>query len=96
MSNEPVKSDAVPVLQGQLELVRQELKSDITTLRLEMKSGFQSMESILLGIKAMMEEQKSQNIYVLDGYTFLFDKFEKSELRLERVEKKVFGIEQEN
>lgn len=103
MSNEPIKSDKIPVLQGQLELVKQELKSEITTLRLETKAGFQAMEArfeslqtIILGMKAMMEEKKSQNLYVMDGYTFLFNKYEKSECRLEKVEQKVFGIEQEN
>ena len=94
LSHDPIKSDDVPATQWHLELVRQELKSDIISVQLEMRAGFQSMESILLGMKAMMEEQNSRNRYVLDGYSFLFDKVERSEKRLELIEKKVFGIEQ--
>lgn len=130
MSHDPIKSDDVPATQRHLELVRQELKSDITSFHLEMRAGFQAMdarfqsidarffdmdsrftkidgqflaidarferlESILLSMKAMMEEQNSRNRYVLDGYNFLFDKAERSEKRLQLVEKKVFGIEQD-
>lgn len=158
LSHDPIKSDDVPATQRHLELVRQELKSDITSFHLEMRAGFQAMdarfqsidarfksidarfqatdaqlqsidarfqsidarfmdmesrftkidgqflaidarferlESILLGMKAMMEEQNSRNRYVLDGYNFLFNKFERSEKRLEKVEQKVFGIEQD-
>ena len=137
LSHDPIKSDDVPATQRHLELVRQELKSDITSFHLEMRAGFQAMdarfqsidarfksidarffdmdsrftkidgqflaidarferlESILLSMKAMMEEQNSRNRYVLDGYNFLFDKTERSEKRLQLVEKKVFGIEQD-
>lgn len=130
LSHDPIKSDDVPATQRHLELVRQELKSDITSFHLEMRAGFQAMdarfqsidarffdmdsrftkidgqflaidarferlESILLSMKAMMEEQNSRNRYVLDGYNFLFDKAERSEKRLQLVEKKVFGIEQD-
>ena len=137
LSHDPIKFDDVPATQRHLELVRQELKSDITSFHLEMRAGFQAMdarfqsidarfksidarffdmdsrftkidgqflaidarferlESILLSMKAMMEEQNSRNRYVLDGYNFLFDKAERSEKRLQLVEKKVFGIEQD-
>ncbi len=165
MSHDPIKSDDVPVTQRHLELVRQELKSDITSVQLEMRAGFQLMESrfqaidgkfagldgkfaaidgkfagidgnfagidgkfsnidgrfsdmesrftridsqflavdarferiesILLSMKVLLEEQNSRNRYVLDGYNFIYEKSERSEKRLVRIEKKVFGIEQE-
>ena len=62
---------------------------------LAIDARFERLESILLSMKAMMEEQNSRNRYVLDGYNFLFDKAERSEKRLQLVEKKVFGIEQD-
>lgn len=115
MSDKPIKSENIPASQGQLEAVRQELKGDITTLRLETKAGFQDMdarftsidakftandakferiESILWGMKAMMEEQNTKIMYALDGYNFLNEKVDRSEKRFIKLEQKVFGVEQ--
>ncbi len=46
----PVKSDDIPATKGHLELVRQELKSDITSLKLSMESNFHALESKFLVI----------------------------------------------
>jgi hypothetical protein len=108
VSDKPIKSENIPASQGQLEAVRQELKGDITTLRLETKAGFQDIEarfigidakferieSILWGMKAMMEEQNTKILYALDGYHFLNEKVDRSEKRLGKLEQKVFGSEQ--
>ncbi|MBY0385959.1 hypothetical protein K2X05_12440 [bacterium] len=78
----PKKSDQMLVRQGHLDLVRKELKSSITSLRLEMKAGFKAIDARFTGIDArfetlenkmtqmliLMEEQKEKNKFVLDGY----------------------------
>ena len=63
MSNDPIKSENVPVYQRQLDLVRQELKSDITTVRLEMKSGFQAMDARFDVIGSQFKEVDGGNVY---------------------------------
>ncbi len=97
----PRKSDDVPATKLQLELVRQEIKSDITSLSLRfnskfanMDSKFEKMTSVLYEMKALLEEQNSRNRIVLDGYAHLFDKSVTSDSRIENLEKKVFGISQ--
>jgi hypothetical protein len=64
-----------------LELVRNELKSvttsislEIKSLRLEINSKFEKLESNLFAMKALLEEQNSRNRVVLDEYAHLFDK----------------------
>lgn len=100
-THKPVRSDDVPCTKAHLELVRQELKSDITSLSLKMDSKFQHMDSkfekmssVLFEMKALFEEQNSRNRVVLDGYAHLFDKSLSVESRIENLEKKVFGTSQ--
>ena len=87
------KSNELPVTQEMLYQVRDELKSDIATLRLETKSGFSDVatkiEALTAEVKSqnakihrmltLYEEQENRNKYVLDGYTSLNDRIEKLE-----------------
>lgn len=64
---EPKRSDEVPVTLRHLELVKQELKSDITTgslqtssLRLEMQAGFKKVEADVSQVQSSVFEIKSQ------------------------------------
>jgi chromosome segregation ATPase len=59
-----------------------------------MDAKFASLDAKLSGMMALLEEQNSRNRYVLDGYTSLNDKQESTEARVEELEKKVFGKEQ--
>lgn len=60
----------------------------------KMEARFDKLDSMLLEMKAMIEEQNSRNRYVLDGYTFIYDKHDGLDRRLINVERKVFGMEQ--
>jgi uncharacterized protein YqgV (UPF0045/DUF77 family) len=105
----PQRVGDVPVTLRHLELVKQELKSDIasvrldtSSLRLEMKAGFTKMEadvsqvkSAVFQMQALLEEQNSRNRVALDGYTVVYEKQKSTEDRLKKLEKKVFGVEQE-
>ena len=77
----PRRVSDIPVTTRHLELVKQELKSDITTLRLETKSGFTKMEADMSHVKsavfqmqALLEEQNSRNRIALDGYAAVYEK----------------------
>lgn len=110
--NEPVKSDDIPVTKRMLDERASELKSEITSVRLEMKAGFNSfgsrfnsndarfdsIESKIEGLisavhrtNAIVEEQNARNRYVLDGYASIYDNQKKTEVRVENLEKSVFG-----
>ena len=80
------KSDDTLVTKKMLMETRSELKSDIASLKLEMKSGFNSMDSKLEqvlaavhSVKAIVEDQENRNKYVLDGYASLNHRLEKLE-----------------
>ena len=82
------KSSELPATQKMLYGVRDELKSDISTLRNEMKAGFREIHAKLDRQDAkfhrmltLYEEQEGRNKYVLDGYASIDD-------RLERLERK--------
>ena len=47
-----VKSDDVPVSKKHLDLTKQEIKSEITSLRLEMKAGFSQIDSRFTSIES--------------------------------------------
>ena len=89
----------MPVTQKNLNETRKELKSDIATVRLEMKEGFNKVDARFneLGVKienltavvhrtlAIVEEQNSKNNYVLDGHASLQNQFnEQQKLNNER------------
>ena len=59
-----------------------------------LESKFASMDSKLSQMLALMEDQRSQNRFVLDGYTSLYDRQNLAEKRIEDIEKIVLGKEQ--
>jgi hypothetical protein len=81
----PKHSGQIPVTAKMLQKTRAELKSDITTLRLETRAGFKkvdarfdTLEAMISGLQAsihrmqvLFEEQNARNVYVLDGYASL-------------------------
>ncbi len=101
-SRAPAKSEDIPITKRLLDLTKQELKSDITSLRMEMKSGFSNVgaeisdvKAAVFRIEALVEEQNSRNRFVLDGFTSLHDKQDSGDKRIGNLEKTVFGKEQE-
>ena len=97
----PRKSADLFVTKGQLDAVESSLRKEITSLRLEMKAGFTSieakfvsMEAKLAQMLALMEEQRAQNRFVLDGYTSLHDEQKGINTRVGNLEKAVLGKEQ--
>jgi len=83
------KSSEVPATKGMIDETRAELKSDITSLSLEMKSGFTAVdakiEKVLAAVhsvKALVEDQEARNKYVLDGHTNLHDRQDRMEKEL--------------
>lgn len=103
----PRKSKDLPASVGLLNLSKQELKSDITTLRLESKVGFTKVDgqisalraeisdvkSAVFQIKALVEEQNSLNRVALDGYAAVYEEEKSTQIRVSKLEKKIFGFE---
>jgi hypothetical protein len=80
-SLKPRKSSHILVTKKMLFGVRDELKSDITTLRLETKAAITDVKADVSKVLAavhrvevLVEEQNARNIFVLDGYTSLSDR----------------------
>jgi len=87
------KSAEIPATKGMLDEVRSELKSDIASISLKMKAGFENVDSrfsemnskieevlsAIHGIKALTESQEARNKYVLDGHTNLHDRQDRFE-----------------
>lgn len=90
----PQKSGDVLVNVRLLDLAKQELKSEITSLRLETKAGFADVNTKLTQMMALMEEQNVRNKVVLDGYTQIYDKMEITDSRVEAIESDLFGNKQ--
>ena len=85
----PERTKDVPANLGTLYIVRDELKSDVSSLQYQMNARFSEVDSRLSEMLAKMhqmhllaEEQNSRNKIVLDGLTSLFS-------RQERIEKKL-------
>jgi hypothetical protein len=70
-----------------LDSLRTELKADIQNVEKRMMAGFEDIKSAIHRLTAMVEEQRAQNVYVLDGYTSLFDRQERLEKRWDEFEK---------
>jgi len=88
----PTRAANVPVTQRMLYAVRDELKSDINGLRVELKSEMKSIEakvetrfhelsSQIHQIKILAEEQNAKNNIVLDGLVNLFERQDRLESR---------------
>jgi len=93
-SRPPIKSKDVPVTQKMLFGVRDELKTDISSVRFEIKSfrsemdsRFQKVISEIHRVGVLVESQHAENRYVLDGYTSLNDRLEVVEKRTNEIEK---------
>ena len=88
-----LKSHEIPATQAMLYAVRDELisRSNSHETRFDsVDARFQSLEHKLIAeirrIGVLVEEQRSQNIYVLDGITNLSDRLEKVEKRITHFE----------
>lgn len=104
----PKKSREMPVTKRYLDLVKQELKSETSSLRLEMKAGFQrgdarfteqdskfeAIQTQLTKMMILLEDQNDNNRAVLDAHTIVYDKFVTTENRLDKIEHHVFGVPQ--
>lgn len=95
----PTHTKELPASQGMLQLVRSELKSDIRGLRSEMKVGFNQMDSkfeqVLSDVARLgviIEEQSSRNQVVLEGLTSLYQRQDRTDLRMDEVQHLVQGL----
>jgi len=101
--NKPKKSNEMPATQGMLYEVRDELKSEVTSVRLEMKYGFselaskiESLTSKIEGHDAKFEEQNAKIHRMLTLYEeqenrnkYVLDGYASINSRLEKLEKSV-------
>jgi len=81
-----IRADDVPVNRKMLYSVRDELKSDILSVRSEMTSlheNFNALRAEMTGaihkVALLVEEQNSRNVIVLDGLNVLFHRQEQIE-----------------
>lgn len=87
------KNTETPATHGQLEAVRSELKSDITTLSLKMDSKIQEVLTEVRSIKVLVEEQNSRNLFVMDSLRSVVDVQQDLMDRVQKLEKSAFGVE---
>ena len=99
-------SKELPATQVMLQLVRSELKADIRGLRSETKFGFGKLDSKfhlvdskfdqvlseVARIGFMVEEQNSKNHVVLEGLTGIYQRQDRSDLRMEEVQNIIQGL----
>ncbi len=97
----PLMDKDLPVTKRLLDLKVQEVKGEITSLRLEVKAGFTKVDSKFEEIKVqitkmmvLLEEQSDRNRVALDGYATVYEKFNDTEDRLEKLEVRTFGNKQ--
>jgi chromosome segregation ATPase len=60
--------------------------------RTEIKSDIEKIKSIAYQTHALIEEQNVRNGVVMDGLTFLFDRQDRSEARLNAIEKNLMNL----
>lgn len=97
--HDPKKSDEIPVTQKQLELVKQELKSEITAFRLETRSGFKDMEaefknvdSKFKNLDSRFESIDSRFESVDSQFKRIDARFDKLDSRFELMQSTLFGM----
>jgi len=104
----PIKDRDLPVTKRLLDLTRQELQGEISSLRLEMRSGFASIDARfqkqdskfeaiqtqITKIMIILEDQNDRNRAALDGYAAVYERFIDTEKRIRKKEKSVFGTKQ--
>jgi chromosome segregation ATPase len=142
-STAPKKSGQIPATQKMLDLAKRELKSQMTSIQLEMRGQFKGVdgrfksleahfndvdarfnkvdarfkdvdarfdkvdarfdsmdakiETLIAAVhksNANVEEQNARNLYVLDGYSSIYDSQVALKARVENLEKSVFGKRQ--
>lgn len=105
---EPKKDGEIAVTKRFLDLRIQEVKGDISSLRLETRAGFtkidarflaqearfESMDTKLTKIMVILEDQNDRNRAVLDAYTTVYEKLIETNTRVDKVEERVFGSKQ--
>ena len=91
---EPKKDRDLPVTKRLLDLTKQELKGDITSLRLEMKAGFSEIKTEMTKMMIMMEDQNDRNRSTIDSNALIYQKLVDHDARFEKIEEQVFGIKQ--
>ncbi len=89
----------LPASQAMLQLVRSELKSDLRSMRSEMKAGFHQSDSKfeqvlseVARVGTLIEEQNSRNQVVLEGLTGLYQRQDRNDFRMEEVQNIVQGL----
>ena len=94
------KNSDVPATQGQLEAVRAELKSEMTSLSLKIDSVESRLESkieqvltAVHSIKVLVEDQNSRNLFVMDSLRSVVDVQQDLMDRVQKLEKTAFGVE---
>jgi hypothetical protein len=99
----PKKSSALPVTQKNLDETRAELKSEITTLRLDMNAGFKKMQSEMAAMKsemksdfARLESMAHRILAVVEEqnakFTFALDGYTAVDHRIDELEKKTKDV----
>jgi hypothetical protein len=86
----PRKSKDVPATMGFVWGLHQELKHELTSLKLQMASQMSKFEASIHRALALAEEQNARNIIVLDGYAQIYERQNHFDKRLGKVEKKNF------
>lgn len=80
-------------LKSDIENLRAEVKADIQSLRKEVKTDIQDLKDFIKfemhQMKLLIEEQNARNIFVLDGLTSLFDRQDRLEKRVDKLEKDI-------
>jgi hypothetical protein len=76
-----------PATRKMLSLVRNELRSEIRALDLKVDSGFEKMDATLQRMDLRLEEQNANNRIVLEGLQLLWQRQERTDTRLERLER---------
>ena len=97
----PKKSKDIPVTQEMLFEVRDELKFSISSLEKKMDSRFSDLDSKFSNLDSkfdkmmseihriglIVEEQRAQNIFTLDGYTSSSDRLDQHEEEIKKINK---------
>jgi hypothetical protein len=75
----PRKAKDVPVTQGMFFEFRNELLSQFISLKHQLKSFEQEIKADVHRIGLVVEQQRAENRFALDGYTNLYDRVAKLE-----------------
>jgi predicted nuclease with TOPRIM domain len=93
LASKPIRSKNIPVVQRHLELVRQELKADITTLRLEVKAGFQGVDSRFIDQEARFTSIDARFTDMEAKFTSIDSRFTDMEARFTAIDSRFTEME---